>query len=83
MAPEMILGENAYNNKVDVWSYGIFLVELAVGEPPYINEKQVRILFNIANNPAPVLEQDRWSHDFCDFVACCLKKDPEERYSVD
>lgn len=83
MAPEMILGQNSYNNKVDVWSFGIFLVELAVGEPPYINEKQVRVLFNIANNPAPTIEKGHWSDEFCDFVDCCLKKDPEERHTID
>lgn len=29
MAPEMIRGKNKYDNKVDVWSFGIFVVELA------------------------------------------------------
>lgn len=38
MAPEMIRSKMKYNYKVDVWSFGIFVVELAQGEPPYINE---------------------------------------------
>ena len=38
MAPEMIRGKMKYNYKVDVWSFGIFVVELAQGEPPYISE---------------------------------------------
>ena len=47
MAPELIQGSNSYTDKVDVWSLGIFALELADGEPPYINEQQTRILFNI------------------------------------
>lgn len=38
MAPEMIRGQQSYDSRVDVWSFGIFIVELAKGEPPYINE---------------------------------------------
>jgi len=29
MAPEMIRGKQKYDNKIDVWSFGIFVVELA------------------------------------------------------
>ena len=47
MAPELIEGRREYNNKVDVWSLGIFAIELAMGEPPYISEHHTRVLFNI------------------------------------
>lgn len=72
MAPEMIKGKQKYDNKVDVWSFGIFVVELAAGEPPYINEQQIRVLYNIAHNPAPRIDKNQWSPDFCDFVDQCL-----------
>ena len=83
MAPEMIKGKQKYDNKVDVWSFGIFVVELALGEPPYINEQQIRVLYNIAHNPAPTIDKNRWSPEFVDFVNQCLQKDPEQRWSVD
>ena len=38
MAPEIITGKHLYDNKIDIWSFGIFVIELANGEPPYINE---------------------------------------------
>ena len=38
MAPELIESRNQapYTTKVDLWSFGIFMIELAQGEPPYI-----------------------------------------------
>jgi serine/threonine protein kinase len=56
MAPEMIKGKHFYDNKVDVWSFGIFVVELAQGEPPYINDQQIRVLYNICHNPPPRID---------------------------
>ena len=34
MAPEMITGANEYDKKTDVWSYGIFVLELTHGNNP-------------------------------------------------
>ena len=83
MAPEMIKGKQKYDNKVDVWSFGIFVIELAMGEPPYINEQQIRVLYNIAHNPAPKIDKKKWSSQFCDFVDCSLQKEPDQRYSIE
>lgn len=72
MAPEMIRGKQKYENKVDVWSFGIFAVELAKGEPPYINLEQHKVLYCIANHDPPRIDGGKWSDDFVDFVDCCL-----------
>ena len=47
MAPELIRGERRYTTKIDIWSLGIFAMEMADGDPPYISEPQGRVIFNI------------------------------------
>ena len=83
MAPEMIRGKTRYDDKVDVWSFGILAIELAKGEPPYIEEEQHKVLFKIANQDPPTIARGgKWSDDFCDFVDMCLQKDPEQRWNT-
>lgn len=79
MAPELIKGKQKYDSKVDIWSLGVFILEIAEGEPPYINEQQARVLYLIVTKPAPKLNPKKWSVDFQDFVSQCLIKEPEDR----
>ena len=46
MAPELIEGHD-YDAKVDVWSLGIMIREMAEGEPPYMEFPTARALFLI------------------------------------
>ena len=78
MAPELIQRKNVYNTKIDIWSFGIFAIELSNGEPPYIAEHQDRVLYNILKNKPPTIS-NRFSKNFKDFVARCLVKTPETR----
>ena len=78
MAPELIHGSRMYTEKVDVWSFGIFAMEMADGDPPYINDQQSRVIFNIVKKEPPPIDS-RWSNDFKDFVKQCLTKNPDKR----
>ena len=83
MAPELIKGKKQYDSKVDIWSLGIFALELADGMPPYLGKSQAKILLKIVQKDPPTLKDEQWSPVFRDFVARCLNKDPEQRYSAE
>jgi hypothetical protein len=79
MAPELIRGQD-YGIKVDIWSLGIMLMEMAEGEPPYMEFPPLRALFLITTKGIPDLkEPSKWSADMKDFVRCTLIKEPEDR----
>ncbi|CAG9334872.1 unnamed protein product [Blepharisma stoltei] len=83
MAPELARHTN-YNEKIDIWSFGIFLIELAEGQPPYINENPMKILYNISAKPPPTFQNKlRWSSEIKEFLGFCLRKNPEERMSAE
>merc|ERR1711991_495199 len=75
MAPELIKGSR-YDQRVDVWSTGIMAMEMAQGEPPYMEYPPLRALFMISTKGIPPLtDPDRWSANMADFVSQCLLLD--------
>jgi len=79
MAPELIRGHD-YGTKVDIWSLGIMVMEMAEGEPPYMEFPPLRALFLITTKGIPPLkEPEKWSSDFQDFVNQCLIKEVDDR----
>jgi serine/threonine protein kinase len=79
LAPE-IIQETGYNQKADIWSLGISIVEMAEGAPPHFDVHPMRVLFLIPTSPPPRLKPGGgWSDALRDFVARCLTVDPDER----
>ena len=80
MAPEVIK-ESHYDGRADVWSLGITAIEMAEGRPPHSSLHPMRAIFVIPTKPAPSLQDvDAWSPEMLDFIRCCCKKDPSQRY---
>ena len=59
--------QSEYDEKVDIWSLGIVALEFALGEPPYLREPAVKIMFKISVNDPPRLSKlagsKKWSEE--------------------
>ncbi|XP_078521363.1 dual specificity mitogen-activated protein kinase kinase 3 isoform X1 [Lissotriton helveticus] len=85
MAPERInpeLNQKGYNVKSDVWSLGITMIEMAILRFPYESwGTPFQQLKQVVEEPSPQLPADRFSKEFVDFTAHCLRKKAAERMS--
>ena len=82
MAPELIRGMN-YDDKVDVWSLGITILEMTDGEPPLLREPPLRALLLITiNDPPNVKDPSKWSKALQHFLSNCLVVNPKDRASA-
>jgi len=79
MAPEVIRKER-YNNKADIWSLGITIIEMVEGRPPNTDVNCIEKLPDLANRDPPTFSKPHlWSPLFINFLSCCLVKDQEQR----
>ena len=76
MAPELVK-EQPYNNTVDLWSLGVILYELYVGQPPFFTNSLISLIKLIIKDP--VKYPDTMSDEFKDFLVGLLDKDPAKR----
>lgn len=93
MAPELIRGSE-YSAKVDIWSLGIMMMEMAEGEPPYMEFPPLRALFLITTKGMlagryrklisflgiPGLSNpSQWSNTLQEFISMTLEVEVERR----
>ena len=78
-APEAF---NRRELKSDVWSLGIVLIELAVGEHPFEDVELDMVEEHVWNEDSPSLSTEECSPECVDFVSKCLVKDVSKRWSV-
>ena len=50
MAPELIKADRPYTQKVDIWSLGVVLYELASLRKPFNSQNIMTLMMNIKNN---------------------------------
>ena len=83
VAPEVLL-RAPYNKKVDIWSLGIILFYILCGHLPFKGNREVIIAEKIVNDDLE-FDQDEWedrSRKAKELIKSCLKKEPEERISI-
>ena len=79
MAPELIKGLD-YDTSVDIWSLGIAAIEMADGDPPYLDFPPLRALFLIATQGSPTpKDPEQWSSTFRNFLSQCLEVESSKR----
>lgn len=79
MAPEVISRQcTGYDEKADIWSLGITVIELLTGHPPLSRIDPMKALLLIPKKESPKLDKT-FSSYARDFVAQCLLKDPVKR----
>ena len=83
ISPEIASGMS-YSKEVDIWSFGCFAYELATGYPPFmsLSDKPEKLLQSILNKPIKRIP-NKYSNEFADFVSRCLKKDRDQRYTIE
>lgn len=83
MAPEVVNRQN-YDQKIDIWSLGIMIIEMVDGEPPYMNETPLRALYLIAKNGTPDFKtKDGLCEVGKEFMYKCLTYNPQDRPSAE
>jgi serine/threonine protein kinase len=79
-APEVLQG--TYDSKVDIWSLGCTIIEMATALPPWQEQNFVnpfQALFHIGSTDKLPRIPDSLSGAGRDFLLQCLVKDPEKR----
>ncbi|KAM6555433.1 hypothetical protein CsatB_002452 [Cannabis sativa] len=76
MAPELVR-EQPYNHTADLWSLGVILYELFVGQPPFYTNSVYALIRHIVKDP--VKYPDNISAEFKSFLKGLLNKVPQNR----
>jgi len=81
MSPEQVRNSKDVDTRSDIWSLGVILFEMLMGEPPFTGENHVEVFAGImAKDPAPVSKSRRDVPDSFDAViADSLQRDREKR----
>ena len=81
MAPECIRNKNS-DYKSDIWSFGCVLFQLVNGFPPFLGGSDY-LIFQKSINENPVFPEFIFDDEVKDLIERILKKEPEERPSLE
>lgn len=81
MSPEQVEGKPA-DQRSDLYSYGLMLYEMAVGDVPFTGESTLKVMYQrIQEKPkSPKLINPTLPNWFVRIIMRCLERDPAARY---
>ena len=85
LVPEVIKNQK-YDGRADIWSFGLFVLELILGRNPYKAENgdDISSIF-IDEDPIDYYREvilERFSDAVINFLRRCLTKDPNDRADI-
>ena len=82
MSPEQVLGREV-DRRTDIFSLGVVLYELVVGQRPFLGRTVGEVINNVVNQqPEPLgLENSLYSPALDRIIFKCLEKEPDHRYA--
>ncbi|ORX49144.1 kinase-like protein [Hesseltinella vesiculosa] len=82
MAPEVASGE-PYGIAVDIWSFGITVIEMVESKPPYFSQPgRATMMLKLKQRPS-LQNPERLSKTFRHFISCCFELEPRRRATAD
>eukprot|EP01029_Cantina_marsupialis_P022767 TRINITY_DN557_c0_g2_i1.p1 TRINITY_DN557_c0_g2~~TRINITY_DN557_c0_g2_i1.p1 ORF type:complete len:473 (-),score=55.68 TRINITY_DN557_c0_g2_i1:149-1567(-) len=80
MSPEVLSGKK-YDNKADLWSVGVILYEMLVGQPPFTGTNPYDLLNNIKRNELVFPDSISMSDSLKDLLRGLLVVNPTQRFT--
>lgn len=78
----LFVSSKPYNEKADIWSLGILVIEMIEGTPPYMKYPPQKACKLIVKKYKLKIKR-KISDQLKDFLARCLRKKVEKRWGVD
>lgn len=80
VGPEILKG-NKYDEKIDIWSLGVMMYQLLVGDNPFKITKQEQLI-KIIKEDIKIPSYVTLTKEATDFLFACLQKNPDHRLSI-
>jgi serine/threonine protein kinase len=82
-APEVIAQHHKYDEKSDMYSFGMLALELLFGKTPFEGWPALKVLLCKMNFPCPGIEkmdEKNVSESMWRMIKLCIQKDPRKRF---